>query len=70
MSIFKLDRTAFKAHSMTDASDHAHFYQKKSWQERLRIAAYLNSVAFNYPIDNPPTMDRTKFKAGSSSSNG
>lgn len=63
MDQFKLDRSAFKAQTVEEASNHADYYKSKSWQERLKIAAYLNSIAFNYPLDNPPKMDRTKFKA-------
>ena len=66
MSGFRLDRTAFKAQTAAEAGDHTSFYQKMSWRERLRIAAYLNSVAFNYPLDNPPKMNKTKFTATSS----
>ena len=62
---FILDRTAFKAQTVAEAANHAAYYKQKSWQERLRIAEYLNSVAFNYPLDNPPKMDKTKFKARS-----
>ena len=40
-------------------------YQKITWQERLRIANYLNSIVYSYPFDNPPKLDRTKFKAHS-----
>ncbi|GAA4042922.1 hypothetical protein GCM10022409_31080 [Hymenobacter glaciei] len=29
--------------------------------ERLRAAQYLNSVAFNFDLDNPPRLDRTAF---------
>lgn len=67
---YKLDRTSFKAQTVSDAAEHSCFYQNKGWQERLRIAAYLNSVAFNYPLATPPRMDKTKFKAGSSISDG
>lgn len=60
--MFKLDRTAFKAHTATEATKmHADYYRSISWQERLRIADYLNSIAFNYPAGSPPKMDRTKF---------
>jgi len=56
--------TAFKAHTSTDATKmHAEHYASMSWQERLRIANYLNSIAFNYPAGKPPKMDRTKFAA-------
>jgi hypothetical protein len=50
--MFKLDRTAFKAHTTTKASKmHAEHYKKLTWQERLRIANYLNSIAFNFPVN-------------------
>lgn len=62
--MFKLDRTAFKAHTATEATKmHAEHYASLSWQERLRIADYLNSIAFNYPEGSPPKMDKTKFTA-------
>ena len=65
MPVYKLDRTTFKAQTVSEAAEHSFYYQNKSWQERLKIAAYLNSVAFNYPLKTPPRMDKTKFKAGS-----
>lgn len=61
MSQFKLDRTAFKAQTAKEAASHAQYYRDLTWQERLRIANYLNSIAFNYPENEPPKMDKTKF---------
>ena len=68
MQSFRLDRTAFKAQTAADAANHAAYYKKLSWQERLRITTYLNSLAFNYPHNNPPRIDKTKFKAKSQNS--
>jgi hypothetical protein len=65
MDSFKLDRTAFKAQSLKEAANHATAYKKLSWQDRLKIAAYLNSVAYNFDVNNPPKMDRTRFSAKS-----
>ena len=65
MTRYRMDRSSFKAHSAADAADHASYYKKLSWQERLRIAMYLNSIAYNYPVDNPPRMDKSKFQAKS-----
>ena len=65
MYSFKLDRTAFKGQTLNEAAKHAEFYKKLSWQERLKVAAYLNSVAYNYDINNPPKIDRTKFSTKS-----
>jgi hypothetical protein len=68
MNGFKLDRTAFKAHTIKEAANHASEYKKLSWQDRLKVASYLNSVAFNFDMNNPPLLDRTKFSARSTSS--
>ena len=65
MDSFKLDRTAFKAQSLKEAANHATAYKNLSWQDRLKIAAYLNSVAYNFDVNNPPKMDRTVFSAKS-----
>jgi hypothetical protein len=40
-------------------------YKNLSWQKRLEIAHYLNSVAFNFDPQHPPRMDRTIFSAKS-----
>jgi hypothetical protein len=61
MSSYRLDRTAFKAQTATEAADHAAYYRHLTWQERLRIANYLNSIAYNYPENEPPKMDKTVF---------
>jgi hypothetical protein len=65
MSEYRLDRTAFKAQTAEEASNHASYYKTLTWQERLRIANYLNSIAYNYPVDNPPRLDRTIFSVRS-----
>jgi hypothetical protein len=65
MDRFKLDRTAFKGQTQKEAANHTVIYKKLSWQERLKIAEYLNSVAYNFDINNPPKMDRTKFSVKS-----
>lgn len=65
MADYRLDRNSFKAQSAADASKHASYYKKLSWQERLRIAAYLNSIAYNYPLNKPPRLDKSKFHAKS-----
>ncbi len=67
MSEFRLDRTAFKAQTAAEAADHKQYYQNLTVKERLRIAHYLNSIAYNFPIDNPPQMDKTKFSVRSRS---
>ncbi|WP_299568357.1 hypothetical protein [uncultured Pedobacter sp.] len=58
----RLDRTVFKAQTAKEAEkSDALVYRQMSWQQRLRVANYLNSIAFNYPENNPPKMDKTFF---------
>lgn len=68
MNSFEFDRTEFKGQTLYEASNHAEYYKKLTWQERLKITAYLNSVAYNYDLNNPPMMDKTKFSTKSSKS--
>jgi hypothetical protein len=65
MNSFKLDRSAFKGQTLNEAANHTEYYKKISWQERLKVAAYLNSIAYNFDLNNPPRMDRTKFSTKS-----
>lgn len=37
--------------------------QSTSYAERLRVAAYLNSVAYRFDPNKPPRLDRTAFAA-------
>ena len=60
--MYRLDRTAFKAQSAKEASKTDRIYYKNlSWQERLKTANYLNSVAYNYPENCPNKMDKSIF---------
>ena len=63
MAAYRLDRNAFKGQNAEDAADYTAHYRKMKWLERLKATAYLNSVAYRYPSDSPPRMDKTKFKA-------
>jgi hypothetical protein len=60
-TMYKLNRTAFKASTVEDASEHSPYYKNLTWQERLRITMYLNSIAFHLVGKNEPTMDKTVF---------
>jgi hypothetical protein len=62
MKPYKLDRTAFKAQTAQEASHQYGYWKTQSLEERLRAAFYLNSVAFNFDINNPPKLDRQFFK--------
>ncbi|MDR7131109.1 hypothetical protein J2X69_003469 [Algoriphagus sp. 4150] len=62
---FKLDRSAFQARNASEQVNYGKEYQKLTWQERLKIHHYLNSIAYGYDLDNSPKMDRTIFSARS-----
>ena len=66
MAPYRLDRTSFKAQTAKEApKSQAAYYKTLTWQERLRIANYLNSVAYGYPANNPPRLDKTAFSVRS-----
>jgi hypothetical protein len=70
MSNFKMNRTAYKPQTMAEAANHSEFYKKMTWQERLSVTTFLNSIAFRFDINNPPRMNRNFFAAKSLCSNG
>jgi len=59
---YKLDRTVFKMQTAKAADNNFLYWQTQSLEERLRAANYLNSVAYNFDINDPPKMDRTYFR--------
>ena len=58
---FRLDRTAHHAGTHEQAVQYHARHQPATPAERLRDAAYLNSVAYGYDLDNPPRPERTAF---------
>ena len=70
MDFLKLDRTAFMAQTSLEATQHSDYYKTITWQERLSITAYLNSVAYQYNAKTPPKMDRNQFHVKNLKRNG
>jgi hypothetical protein len=65
MNDIRLDRTAFWAGKISDQTERNRvFWSNKTLDERLAAAAYLNSIAYGYPLDSPPRLDRTAFSMG------
>jgi hypothetical protein len=58
---FRLDRTAYHAGTHEENARYYARHQPATMAERLRAAAYLNSVAYGYDLNNPPQLDRTAF---------
>ena len=61
--MYRLDRNVSKAMTVQEADDEMKNYHKFSLEERLRAAYYLISVAYDFPISDPPRIDKTVFKA-------
>lgn len=57
----RLDRTAFHAGTHEENASYHAQHQPATMVERLRAAAYLNSVAYGYDFKNPPRLDRNAF---------
>ena len=58
---YRLDHTAFHMGTHEQNAQYHADNQPATPAERLRAAAYLNSVAYGYDLDNPPRLDRTAF---------
>jgi len=58
---FRLDRTAHHAGTHEENARYHATHQPPTPAERLQAAAYLNSVAYGYDLNNPPKLDRTAF---------
>jgi hypothetical protein len=66
MSSYRMDKIPFNAKQAAEAAKgNAAYYKTLTWQERLLVANYLNSIKYNYPENEPPRLDRTYFKAWS-----
>lgn len=58
MMKLKLDRSAFSALSLEEADKQMRQHQHFSVKERIELMNYLNSIAYNYPLANPPKMEK------------
>jgi hypothetical protein len=61
MSNFKFDRNAFTILSFEEADKATNDHRHLTWQERLRLARYLISIAYGYVNNEEPKMDKTAF---------
>ena len=58
--MYKLDRTIGIAHNLAE-DPYKSYWQNQPMIERLKAAYYLNSVAYDFPIESPARMDKKKF---------
>ena len=61
--MYKFDRTRFESFKAEERKNDYGYWLQKSLRERLEVAYYLNTVAFNFDPLNPPLMDKTVFEA-------
>ncbi len=59
--VYKLDRDAFKMGLLSAQEPAVTYWKTKTPEERLASVFYLNSVAFNFDVSNPPRLDRICF---------
>jgi hypothetical protein len=55
----KLDRTAHKAYNFKNQKSESSNYNGLSITELARVFNYLQSVAYNFELNNYPKMDKT-----------
>ncbi|HZX60040.1 MAG TPA: hypothetical protein VFE54_14995 [Mucilaginibacter sp.] len=64
MSPSSLDYSYFDAKKAVEAADgNPGYYKTLTWQGRMVVANYLNSIKYNYTENDPPRMDKTCFRA-------
>ena len=64
MSSYRLASKVFNAQKAAEAGkNNPSYYKTLTWQERLQVANYLNSLYYHYPENEPPKLDRTFFRA-------
>jgi hypothetical protein len=65
MCLCPTDKNNFDTKAAVKAANgNPDYYKKLTWQERLLVANYLNSIKYNYPENDPPKLDRTYFRMG------
>ncbi len=58
---YKLDRSAFSMGSSNVSEPAIRYWKTQTLEQRLSASFYLNSVAYNFDLSNPPRLDRTIF---------
>lgn len=61
MKEYKFDRTAFKASTVEEADHDMRNYRNLTPKQRMKVAMYLISSAYNIDLNHPPKMDKSIF---------
>jgi len=59
--MFKLDRAVYSSGKITDFKKESDNYINMNLSQVGEVFAYLQSVSYNYPINQPLKMDKTVF---------
>ena len=58
--MFRLDKTTGKGHTHKSlAEENKAYWKSKTVEERVSAVMYLNSIAYNFDVNNPPRLDKT-----------
>jgi hypothetical protein len=70
ISSYRLNDEVFDTKAAVEAAkNELGYYKKLTWQQRMLVANYLNSIAYGYPENDPPRMDKTVFWCGTNEEN-
>jgi len=61
--MYSFDRTSAESFKAEDRNNDLAYWSKVDINERLRAANYLISVAYDFDLQNPPSMDKSLFEA-------
>lgn len=59
----RLDRNSFKTYNFNTQSNEAANYKNYTLTQRIEVFNYLQSVAYNFELNNYPKMDKTIFSS-------
>ena len=59
----KLDRNAFKTYNFSTQAKEADNYKEYNFSQKIEVFNYLQSVAYNFELNNYPKMDKTLFSS-------
>tara|TARA_R110001599_G_scaffold81639_2_gene220299 strand:+ start:34187 stop:34384 length:198 start_codon:yes stop_codon:yes gene_type:complete len=61
--MYSFDRTSSESFKAEERNNDLVYWSKVDINERLRAANYLISVAYDFDLQNPPSMDKSIFES-------
>lgn len=59
----RLDRNSFKSYNFNTQCKDVEQYKNYTLAQRIEVFNYLQSVAYNFELNNYPKMDKTVFSS-------